>query len=348
MKVAISGTGFSGKLLFGPEKPPNLKPKNMLIETLNKALIAAMREKIPAGVNLAGVLMDTLYIGKEAVYRRLRSEVPFTLAEAATISRKMGISLDRLLGTACSDSALFRLHLIQRGNPVETYGAILDHYTKMLHRIQETRASEVATLSHTFPQTFYLRHEALARFLLFKWICLHGEADTAPHFEALELPGKLVERQREFAQAAQQIKSTCHILSPMAARRLADDIRYFASARLIGKNQVALLRKEALELLRETEETAAEGRFGTGNPVQLFVSDVDFEATCGYVEAGIFQAALVRIFEIDSVTSQDPEVFASVKREIKTFKTLATPISGVAGKQRAAYFAQQREWLAAL
>ena len=45
---------------------------------------------------LADMLMDTLYIGKEAVYRRLRGEVPFTLQESALISRKLGISLTKL------------------------------------------------------------------------------------------------------------------------------------------------------------------------------------------------------------------------------------------------------------
>ena len=57
----------------------------MITETLNRALIEAMRGKIPAGTTLARVLMDMLYIGKEAAYRRLRGEVPFTLAEAAAI-----------------------------------------------------------------------------------------------------------------------------------------------------------------------------------------------------------------------------------------------------------------------
>ena len=35
--------------------------------------------------------MDTLCIGREAIYRRLRGEVPFTLEEAALISRKLGV-----------------------------------------------------------------------------------------------------------------------------------------------------------------------------------------------------------------------------------------------------------------
>ena len=38
----------------------------------NEELIKAMKEKLPRGVNLANTLIDKLYLGKEAVYRRLR------------------------------------------------------------------------------------------------------------------------------------------------------------------------------------------------------------------------------------------------------------------------------------
>ncbi len=37
-----------------------------------KELINEMKERIPPGQNLANYLTDTLYMGKEAVYRRLR------------------------------------------------------------------------------------------------------------------------------------------------------------------------------------------------------------------------------------------------------------------------------------
>ena len=56
---------------------------------LNTSLIEAVKEKLPLKENLANLLIDTLYIGKEAIYRRLRGEVPFTLEEAALISRKL-------------------------------------------------------------------------------------------------------------------------------------------------------------------------------------------------------------------------------------------------------------------
>lgn len=42
----------------------------------NSELIKAMNEKLPNGTNLANTLIDMLYLGKEAVYRRLRGKYP--------------------------------------------------------------------------------------------------------------------------------------------------------------------------------------------------------------------------------------------------------------------------------
>ena len=54
-------------------------------EFLHDNLLKAIREKIPQEENLASVLGNMLCIGKEAIYRRLRGDVPFTLLETYMI-----------------------------------------------------------------------------------------------------------------------------------------------------------------------------------------------------------------------------------------------------------------------
>ena len=66
-------------------------------EVLHDNLLKAIREKIPHEENLANVLGNLLCIGKEAIYRRLRGDVPFTLLETAQISKEMNISIDGFL-----------------------------------------------------------------------------------------------------------------------------------------------------------------------------------------------------------------------------------------------------------
>lgn len=92
---------------------------------LNTSLIEAVKEKLPLKENLANLLIDTLYIGKEAIYRRLRGEVPFTLEEAALISRKLGVSLDNVIGVCFSSNAVFDLNVVDHEDPFETYYSLL-------------------------------------------------------------------------------------------------------------------------------------------------------------------------------------------------------------------------------
>ncbi len=50
----------------------------MPLDKLNAALIAAIQNGTPEYTNPAAILTDKLNIGREAAYRRLRGEVPFT------------------------------------------------------------------------------------------------------------------------------------------------------------------------------------------------------------------------------------------------------------------------------
>lgn len=315
----------------------------MITQTINNALIDALREKVPPGINMAALLMDTLYLGKEAVYRRLRNEVPFTLAEAATISRKLGVSLDKTLGSAFKDSALFNLNMVHHGDPIETYCSILEGYAKKFKGIRDLTGSELGTSSNIIPQTIYLKYDALARFRLFKWMYQHGDVEMTKSFEDLELPGKLPRCQKEFVNAAQQIESSCHILDKMVFLHLVNDIKYFAGMHLLSDQSVRLLREELLQLLDEMEDIAGTGRFANGNKVQIFISNINFEATYSYVEAGALHEALIRVYSINSITSLDPELFTSLKCWIHSLKKFSTLISESGEMQRILFFKRQRE-----
>lgn len=48
-------------------------------DSIVNELITAMKDRLPPGQNLANFLTDTLCIGREAVYRRLRGEVALRL-----------------------------------------------------------------------------------------------------------------------------------------------------------------------------------------------------------------------------------------------------------------------------
>ena len=93
----------------------------MPLEKLNAALIGAIQNSTPEYTNAAAILTDKLNIGREAAYRRLRGEVPFTFGEAGVLSAQMNFSLDRTVGALDFGNVLFRLSFSDYHTALEVY-----------------------------------------------------------------------------------------------------------------------------------------------------------------------------------------------------------------------------------
>lgn len=320
--------------------------KRMTTDTLNNSLIEAMKLKIPDGVNLANILMDVLYIGKEAVYRRLRGEVPFTLAEAAVLSKKLGISLDKIIGTSSSNSAMFDLNFLHYSEPLKTYAFMIGQYAEVLEKMSKEPDSQLCTASNMIPQAFYLRYNYLSRFRLFKWMYQHEKVDCVRKFSELQPTEELVRAQMAFVDASQHIHTTHYIWDSMIITHLINDIKYFQEIQLVTEEEVEKLKEELLLLIDELEEIATNGMFpATRKSVNIFISNIDFEATYSYAGTKNLEVSMIRIFSINSITSLDKQFCQSLKDWIKSLKRFSTHISVSGEIQRIQFFNTQREYV---
>ncbi|MBD3590435.1 hypothetical protein [Bacteroides sp. GM023] len=314
----------------------------MITNNPNANLIEAMKEKLPLKGQLADMLMDTLYIGKEAVYRRLRGEVPFTLQESALVSRKLGISLDQIVGISFKSNAMFNINIVDYDDPFESYYEILDKYVTLVNSMQDDPNSAMGTSSNIIPQTLYMKHELLAKFRLFKWMYQNKNIDCKS-FEELEMPAKLVNIQKDYVGMTRHIHSIDYIWDSMIFQHLINDIQYFSSIHLISDETKEEIRKELFLLADELEELAISGKTKEGNQVRIYVSHINFEATYSYVETNNLRLSLIRVYSINSLTTMDNEIFHSLKEWIQSLKKFSTLISESGEMQRIQFFKQQRE-----
>lgn len=315
----------------------------MNADVLNTNLIEVMKNKIPDGVNLANTLMDILYIGKEAVYRRLRGEVPFTLNEASIISKKLGVSLDQIVGISYTNNAMFDLNLLHYSDPIKTYYTLLNHYLKVFESLHDDPTSELSTASNMIPQTFYLKYENLSKFRLFKWMYQNEKVNCVKYFSELSISDELKQAQKDFVNATLYIQTTNYIWDSMMFFYLVNDIKYFGSIHLITDEEVIKLQEELLQLLDDLENIASKGKFETGKDVHIYISNINFEATYSYVETSSLQLSLIRIFSINSITSSDKDMCKSMKEWIQSLRKFSTMISESGEMQRIQFFKKQRE-----
>lgn len=127
-------------------------------------LITVMKERVPHGQNLASILADILCMGKEAVYRRLRGEVSFSIEEIAVISSKLGISIDQVVGSHNSNKVTFDLNLLHTSNAIESYYEILNRYQQIFEYVKDDSTTEIYTAANLLPFTLYSSYEYLSKF----------------------------------------------------------------------------------------------------------------------------------------------------------------------------------------
>lgn len=316
--------------------------KIMITNELNAALINAVKEKLSPKDNLANVLMDILYIGKEAIYRRLRNEVPFTMMEASIVSRKLGISLDQIIGTSFRDNAVFNINIVDHKDPFETYYSILEKDVKIFHSIKDDPSSEMGTSSNIIPQTLSLKYDSLSKFRFYKWM-YQNESINCQCFKSLEIPQKLVNMQREFAHMTSHIRSTAYIWDNMIFQHLVNDIQYFCNIHLLSEEDKNKIKEDLFLLVDELEVLSTRGKSETGNDVKIYISNMNFEATYSYLQTNSLQISMIRIYSINSITTQDKGIFSSLKDWIQSLKKFSTMISESGEMQRIQFFKQQRE-----
>ena len=64
------------------------------VQDIQQRLLESIKQSLPKGEKIAQVMMDSLHLSQDAVYRRLRGEVPLTIFETKILCEKYNISFD--------------------------------------------------------------------------------------------------------------------------------------------------------------------------------------------------------------------------------------------------------------
>jgi len=83
----------------------------------HKKLMEEMNAKIPHKSQLVNKLATLLKIEREAVYRRLRGEIPFSFQEIATVAQEFSFSIDGIVDNSSENVSSFRLKHVEFTDP---------------------------------------------------------------------------------------------------------------------------------------------------------------------------------------------------------------------------------------
>lgn len=316
----------------------------MRYQLLFDNFVSMVEDSIPQNTKLSAVLADILQIEKEAVYRRLRMEVPFTFCEIATVAQALGLSVDNMIGAIPTKSRPLMMTLIEYIDPDEIDYIMVENYANLARQIKNMTDSETGVSCSSLPNSLYIKYENINKFYFFKWQYLYANAGQVKPFSDVKVTERMRKMQKQLYDSLRGIKHTNYIWDRLVFYSIVEDIKHFASIYLITPEEVAELKSELNSLLMEMEVMAANGCHpDTGTSINFYLSNIYFETDYTYFQASNLKLCMLKAFSLNAAATQDEKTFEKVINWMRSLKRVSTLISESGEKQRVMFFEKQKE-----
>lgn len=320
---------------------------------LNIKILQNINEYLPPDENIVNTLMELLSLGKEAVYRRFRNEVPFTLEETIKISRKFEISLDQMFSSTDSLNnakwASFDINKFYTSqNYAERYPEKIKIFLSLIKEMQKNGKGILRSANNIIPYTFYISFEKLSKFRYYKWSYLAAGVNPNFRFSDMVVPYRILQQEKILVKEARLIPRTLFILDKNIFSSILNDIKYFSDRGLISEKEILELKDELHKLLTFIEDLTATGTYGNGTEVIIFLSEIDLDTSYVHIEYEDKDFCANWTYFIDVFLFDNPKMSKKQKEWIELLKRYSTQITQTGEVQRFAFFNKQRQLIDAL
>jgi len=302
-----------------------------------------LQNRYPKSAQLTHEVMNLLCIEREATYRRIRKEVPFTANEVAKIASSWNISLDNIIGIN-SGKVPFQMLPFDYLSPSPKEFSNLQKKVRLLDHLQTTPNSEYMEVCSRFPRPLHIGFPALYRFLIFYWAYQYHNDESQKLFSKIIISDNIKEEFDRYKKNLIHVKDTSFILDEMAFEAYVDSIKYFHSILVITDEERELLKKELYELLDYMMEIATTGHYPeTNNRTNIYISQIAIETNYSYFYTDKLKICRINAFGKYDISSQDTVMVENFRNWMNLKKRTSIQISEVNEKKRIEYFSKQRE-----
>lgn len=307
----------------------------------NEFFLETVKQKLHEYIVPVNFLMDTLCIGKQAAYRRLRGEVDFYLSEAILIANKLGISLDLIMGISTEKTSFYRFCKAEFESPTERDYLILNEYLEMIKIAKDDVHSHMIISSNSFPQQIYMQFENLTRFFIFLWV-YHEKSKQTKNYNQICISDRMKEVFKSSFEAHQQFKDIHFILDRNVELYLVKKIIYFYSIGMISKEEVLLIHNDIVSMLNYLEKIALTGKYENGSRVNLYVSNYSIDENCCNIRIKDFYISIIETYILNGIASTEKTDYDRMEEWILSCKRSSKLISICSEADRVEFFNELR------
>ena len=311
-------------------------------QTWYEVFLENLHEQFPKKAQLTQEIMDLLCLEREAVYRRLRKDVPFPAHEVIKIASTWNISLDEILGID-TGKIMYRMQPFNYLDPTKQEFNNMQKRVSAIDHLRTTYQSEYMEVCNRLPRPLSIGFNTLYRFRIFDWAYQYNSG-MYREFSKISIPEFM---QLEFDRYKKNIvhaKNTQYIFDQKIFDCLVYSVHYFHSILLITDDEKELIKKELHEMLDYLMEIATKGCYPeTHNKVTLYISQLNIDTNYSYFYTEKLKVCRVHAFGKFDVSSYDANMVKNFRTWMNLKKRSSIQISEVNERQRIEYFVRQRK-----
>lgn len=319
-----------------------------MIDQLNSRIIESMKDALPSKTNLANFLTDELNLSKEAAYRRLRGDVPFSLEEASEIALKLNFSIDQIIGNKENSGVIIHMSLNKSHDAMANYLTTINRFLEISKMIKDRTTLSLNAATNLIPFVFCEPYEYINRSRICRWLHQSKLAKGTGSLKDIEISEKTFKLQKIIAQDMRSIPNSIFIWDTNTISSFIKMVRILYNLRIVSSDDLKHIKDELHALIDDVEYVATYGRFRNGGNVYIYLSNINLEASYGYLESEKFKMSVIRIYAINIFDSQHPEICHLQKDWIQSLRRYSTLITESSEMERLNFFNQQHEQINSL
>jgi len=310
-------------------------------QTIHSRFLNEIKRLLPQKAKRTNILSEILSIEKEAIYRRLRGEVPFTFHEITLIANKFNISIDNIIGITSDKSRPSHFKMADFVEPYNIDYEMFEEYIEILATGQY-EGSKIIEASNILPQSIFLKFDLITKFYYFKWNYHYNQSNQT--FEQFDFTKRIKTIQNQTFIASKKIYYTTYIWDPLIIQYLISDIIFSKKMHLINETNVAAIKQELYCLVNYIEQTAQKGASLEANKkIDIYISSVSLDTSYTYLETPLHRVSLIKAFILTGIASLDEKTLEKTQIWVQSLKRTSTLISITGEKQRILFCNKQRK-----
>jgi hypothetical protein len=289
-----------------------------------------------------------LNIGKESAYRRMRSEIPFTFEEVTKLALELDFSVDEIIGKNKEERIFLDLQSNSTASHEETFLATIQEYYRYCELISNAQSKEVLVVLNRNSFASIIGFDTLFKLYYYNWKHQTYNISVNEPFSATVIPPEINAIRQQFRRIRSNMYNIHYIIDRNIFHNIVREIQYYYNRKLITDEEIAILKEELTQVLKNMETVMQTGCNDVGASMSYYLAllDIETNVNCASFDKNI--ASLHWILPVSSICIVNQEICKMQKRWIESIKKYSILITLSNEILQAEFINRQVEYLADL